>query len=139
VQVIAEHAAEGVAGGRDHGTTINEPRRYGSNVALLQLVPRVTAITPAAGTTAAVLRVTGVRLWHARARVAEVIVGDAAVAIRPPGPGDPWAAPTPTVVEVPVADAAALLPPPAGDVYPVAVQLDGARSRDAGFDFTLNP
>jgi len=139
VQVIAQHPAEGVAGGLDRGTTIHQPRRYGSNVALLQLVPRITATTPAAGMTAAVLRVTGTRLWHARARVAEVLVGDAAIAIRPPGPGDTWAAPTPTVVEVPVADAAALLPPPAGDVYPVAAQVDGARSRDAGFQFTLNP
>jgi hypothetical protein len=139
VQVIAQHPAEGVAGGQDRGTTVHEPRRYGSNVALLQLVPRVTGVTPAAGTAAAVLRVTGTRLWHSRARVAEVIVGDAAVSVRSPGPGDPWAAPTPTAVEVPVADAATLLPPPAGAVYPVAAQVDGARSRDAGFQFTLNP
>jgi hypothetical protein len=64
-----------------------------------------------------------------------------AVRIRPPAPGDPWAAPSPTVVEIPVAEAASLLPPPGpgGDPYPVSVQVDGARSRDAGFTFTLQP
>jgi hypothetical protein len=141
VQVITQHPVEGVAGGLDHGATVQEPRRYPSNVGLLQLVPRVTGVNPAAGTAADVVQVTGTRLWHPRARVAEVILGDAAVAIRAPGPGDPWAAPTPTAVEVPVADAAALLPPPqpGGDIYPVAVQVDGARSRDPGIDFTLNP
>ena len=73
--------------------------------------------------------------------MAEVILGDAAVRIRPPGPGDPWAAPTPAAVEIPVAEAAALLPAPSpgGDPYPVAVQVDGARSRASGLDFTLGP
>lgn len=141
VQVIAEHPAEGIEGGLGAGVTVTEPRRYPSNTALLQLVPRVTGVTPASGPAATVLRVTGTRLWHARARASEVIVGDAAVAVRRPGPGDPWAAPTPAAVEIPVAEAAALLPDPApgGDSYPVAVQVDGARSRDSGIDFTLEP
>jgi hypothetical protein len=141
VRVIAEHPVEGVEGGLDHGATVHPSRRYASNSVLLQLVPRVAGISPASGTGADVLRVTGVRLWHPDARLVEVIVGDAAVPVRPPAAGDPWAAPTPTAVEVPVAAAAALLPAPSpgGDVHPVAVQVDGARSRDAGVEFTLNP
>jgi hypothetical protein len=140
VQVIAEHPVEGVEGALDHGATVALPRRFASNSAVLQLVPGVAGVNPPAGTAGAVLQVTGTRLWHPRARLSEVIIGDASVTVRPPGPGDPWAAPTPTAIEVPVAEAAALLPPPGpgGDVYPVAVQVDGARSRDA-VDFTLNP
>lgn len=141
VVVIAEHEVEGVAGALDRGEHVTEPRRFRSNTALLQLVPRVTSVNPGAGNAATVLQVDGVRLWHERADRAEVIVGGAAVRIRPPEVGDPWAAPTPTSVEVPVADAAALLPAPqpGDDPYSVAVQVDGARSRDAGFEFTLNP
>jgi hypothetical protein len=141
VRVIAEHPVDGVAGGLDHGVGISVPRRLASNTALLQLVPRIDGIVLLAGPAATILRVNGARLWHERADAAEVLIGDASVAIRPPGPGDPWAAPTSTAVEVPVADAAALLPAPSagGDAYPVAVQVDGARSRDAGFDFTLTP
>jgi hypothetical protein len=141
VQVIAEHRAEGVAGGLDHGAPVSAARRYGSNLALLQLVPRITKVTPPTppgGTASTVLHVEGTRLWHPRARVAEVIIADAAVRIRPPRAGDPWIAPTPIIVEVPVADAAQQLPVQAATdpPYPVAVEVDGARSRDA-FGFRL--
>jgi Pvc16 N-terminal domain len=141
VQVVAEHPVEAVEGGLDAGVVVETPRRYASNVALLQLVPDIATTSPAAGTAATILQLTGTRLWHARARTAEVIVGDAAVAIRAPAPGDPWAAPTPTLVEVPIAEAAALLPSPSagGDPYPIAVQVDGVRSRDTGVVFTLQP
>ena len=106
----------------------------------MQLVPTVTNILPASGDGSTVLRVVGSRLWHAEVDIAEVILGDVGVLIRPPEAGDPWAAPTPTAVEVPVADAATLLPtPPPPTAYPVAVQVDGARSRDSGIDFTLGP
>jgi hypothetical protein len=145
VQVIAEHALEGVEGELDHGTAITKPRRLMSNVALLQLVPKISNITTPSGTASTVLHLEGVRLWHPRARTAEVIIGDAPVTIRapkpaPPPPGDPWIAPSSTVVEVPVADAAPFLSvlsasdPP----YPVAVEIDGARSRDAT-GFRLGP
>lgn len=142
VRVIAEHPADGVEGGLDRGTSITESRRYASNTALFQLVPQIiTDVNPAAGDSATVLHVTGTRLWHNRAEIAEVIIGDVAVRVRPPEGGDPWAAPSSTDVEIPVGEAAALLPPPApgDDPYPVAVQVDGARSRDPGFGFTLEP
>jgi hypothetical protein len=146
VQVVAEHPAEGVAGGLDHGRAVSAARRYGSNLALLQLVPRITKLstvpptTPPSGNAASVLHLEGTRLWHPRTQAAEVIIADAAVRMRSPRAGDPWAAPTPTVVEVPVADAAQQLPVQAATdpPYPVAVEVDGARSRDA-FGFKLGP
>ena len=138
VQIIARHPVEGVEGGLGHGTAIGGTRDYLSNSLLMQLTPRVTGALPAAGNAASILRVTGERLWHAAAGTVEVIIGDASVPVRIPGAGDPWAAPTPTAVEVPVADAAGLIAISAIP-YPVAVQVDGARSRDAGVTFTLGP
>jgi hypothetical protein len=68
----------------------------------------------------------------------EVIVGDVAIPVRAPGPGDTWAAPTPTAVEAPISAAGDLLEISVVP-YPVAVQVDGARSRDPGVTFTLGP
>jgi hypothetical protein len=51
---------------------------------------------------------------------------------------DPWVTPTPTSVQVPVAPATDLINVSATP-YPVAVQVDGARSRDTGHTFTLGP
>ena len=138
VQLIAIHAIEGVQGGLGQGTAVGGSRSYRSNVWLLQLAPRVTAAIPPAGNAVTILRVTGNRLWHPGARTVEVIVGDAAIPVRVPGGGDPWAAPTPTAVEVPVSAATELLDISAVP-YPVAVQVDGSRSRDPGVTFTLGP
>jgi hypothetical protein len=140
VQLLAQSAEEGVEGGLDRGRAVTSVRRHASNLALLQLVPRVTGITPPAGNAAAVLTVTGTRLWHSAAHAVEVAIGDVAVAVRAPKPGDPWAAPTPTSVQVPVADATGILAiqTAADPPYPVAVEVDGARSRDAG-GFHLDP
>jgi hypothetical protein len=138
VQLLAQANEEGVEGGLDRGSAVTTVQRRTSNLALLQLVPQVTGVTPAAGNAATVLAVTGARLWHPAAHNVEVTIGDAAVRVRFPGPGNPWAAPTPTQVEIPVADAATILPvqATADPPYPVAVEVDGARSRDAaGFHF----
>ncbi len=55
---------------------------------------------------ATILRVTGDRLWHAGARSVEVIVGDAAIPVRPPDRSlIPGPLPTPTAVEVPISAA----------------------------------
>jgi hypothetical protein len=132
VQLLARQTDEGVEGGLDRGGAVSSVSWHASNLVLLQLVPSVTAVAPPAGNPATLLSLTGTRLWHPAAHVAEVVIGNAAVLIRAPGPGDPWAAPTPTAVQVPVADAALTLPvqsasdPP----YLVAVEVDGARSRD---------
>lgn len=139
VQVIAVHAVEGVAGALDLGSAVLDDRASASNIALFALTPRITAITPVSGNAGAVLQIDGTRLWNPDGP-SEVLIRDAPIAIRPPRPGDPWVAPTPLSVQVPVADAAALLPaPPAGGTpWPVAIQVNGTRSRDA-FIFTLMP
>jgi hypothetical protein len=67
-----------------------------------------------------------------------VIVGDALIPVRPPGPGDAFAAPTPTQVEIPVSAVAAVL---AGDLHnptTVAGVLAAAAARDRGW-ITLRP
>jgi hypothetical protein len=132
VQVIAMHRTEGVAGALDHGTTIFDDRASASNIALFQLVPRITGIAPLAGPAATVLAINGTRLWNPDG-TSEVLIRDAPVTIRLPEPGDPWLPPTPTGVQILVAEAAVQLPPPplGGTPYPIAVQVNGARSRDA--------
>jgi hypothetical protein len=87
-----------------------------------------------------VLQITGTRLWRAGSRT-QVLLGSAAANVTVPEIGDPWATPTDTVIEVPLAAYQHALPEPqpGGDAYPVAVQIDGARSRDPGFTFTLTP
>lgn len=138
IQLIAFHPSEGVEGALDPGTALTGSRRYASDIRLMQLVPSVAGVTPPAGNAASVLRVTGNRLWHQGARGVEVIVGDAAIPVRLPEPGDPWAAPTPTAVEVPIGLATDILDVSA-IAYPVAAQVDGARSRDPNITFTLGP
>jgi hypothetical protein len=138
VQLIAMHPAEGVQGGLGQGAPDSGLRRYSSNTWLLQLCPRVTGATPAVGNAATILRVTGNRLWRPAAGSVDVIVGDAAIPVRIPGAGDPWAAPTPSAVEVHIAAAGTLLEISAVP-YRVAVQVDGTRSRDPGVTFTLGP
>jgi Pvc16 N-terminal domain len=142
VQIVleAEVEADQVAGGLGPGVSGTAPRRYRSNFAFIQLVPRITGIVPVAATLAGILRIDGTRIWRAGART-QVILGDAAIDVRRPAGGDPWADPTDTAVEVPLSAFQDVLPPPSvgGDLYPVAVQSNGARSRDAGFTFNLTP
>lgn len=139
-QLIAIHPAEAVRGGLDRGVSEDVERRYPSNIVLMQLVPHITALIPAQGDATTVLEIQGTRLWWDEARNALAIIGDAAVRIRPPTGSDPWPAPTPTAVHIPIGEAAALLPSPSpgGNPYPVAVEIDGARSRDQ-IHFTLEP
>jgi hypothetical protein len=100
VQLIAQRVDEGVEGGLEHGSAVTPVSRHLSNVALLQLVPRVDAVTPTVHRTFSLI-VTGARLWHAAAHGAKVVVGAAGVRIREPGPGDAWVPPTPTLVQIP--------------------------------------
>jgi hypothetical protein len=136
----AEIDTDAVSGGLGAGVSSTVPRRYQSNFAFIQLVPQVTGTVPAVAGLGDVLRIDGTRLWRPGAKT-QVILGDAAVDVRRPTAADPWADPTDTAVEVPLAAFQDSLPPPpvAGDPYPVAVQSDGARSRDAGITFTLTP
>jgi Pvc16 N-terminal domain len=140
VQIIAEHPVEGVAGALDRGVPVAEPRRFRSNQALLELVPEITGVVPADGTTADLLRVDGRRLYHPDL-TSYLVIGDAPIEVREPGPGDPWAAPTDTSVQVPLSSLATALPtpPPAGQSYDVTVQVNGARNRADGATFLLRP
>jgi Pvc16 N-terminal domain len=143
VQLVAEHPVEGVEGGLGPGTAMAGSRRYGSNLALLQLCPRITTLVPAVASAAAIgaasmLRITGARLWPGGAHSVDVIIGDVAIHVRDKKQGDPWIAPSQTSVEIPlllVTDALQTSVAP----YAVAVEVDGVRSRDLGLTFTLGP
>jgi hypothetical protein len=137
VQLLAIVESDGIEGAFDRGTPVLLERALRSNIALVQLAPSVTAVTPACGAANAILRLTGSRLW-APDLPSDVVVGDAVIPVRQPQPGDLWAAPTPTQVEIPVAAVAAVLPPRATP-YPVAAQVNGVRSRELGFGFRLDP
>lgn len=139
IRLIVEHDTEGVAGALGPGTRIEDARRYVSNTCILQLVPQVTGVAPVQGPSGTVLQVTGTRLWHAAAQEAQVVIGNASLAIRAPDVAGAWAEPTPTVVEVPVIDTG-LSPLAAADPpYVVAVHVDGARSRATALGFRLVP
>jgi hypothetical protein len=138
VTLEAEFDTDVIQGGLGPGVNAPAPRRYPSNLAFIQIIPEVTGTVPGAAAFGAVLQVTGTRLWRPGART-QVILGDAAVEVHRPEGGDPWAQPTDIAVEIPLDAYASHLPPPGvgGDPYPVAVQTDGARSRDPGVIFTL--
>lgn len=136
VVLLAVSRTEGVQGALDRGQPLAQDRALRSNTALLQLVPTIATVT-SNGTANDLLTVTGTRLWNADAP-SEVIVGDVAIPVRMPRPGDAWAAPTETQVQVPVAPVADILQPRPAP-YPVAVQVNGARSRTGGPGFRLDP
>jgi Pvc16 N-terminal domain len=143
VQLIAEHPVEVVAGGLGAGTTAQDFRRYGSNLALLQLCPRISAVTPASASAAAigaasVLRIDGERLWPGSKHAVDVIIGDLAIRVRDKKAGDAFASPTQTRIEIPLLPVRDALQSSATP-YAVAVEVDGARSLDTGLVFTLGP
>ena len=141
VRLIAEYAADGVEGGLDRGRPVapaDAPRRYPSNTVLLQLVPGIDLVDPDHGDATTIVEIQGTRLWRPAARTAEAIVGDAAVALRDIGGGNP--PPSPTSVRIRMSEAAASLPAPAaaGTHHRIAVEIDGARSREPA-TFRLDP
>lgn len=136
VALLGVSATEGIEGGLDRGTPFSQDRGLRSNTMLMQLVPTITSVTPN-GNAGAIIAVNGKRLWDGNAP-SEVIVGDVAVPVRVPHGADPWAVPTETHVEIPASAVAAVLPP-RPTPYPVAVQVNGARSREAGPAFRLDP
>ncbi len=136
VQVIVERAQERVEGGLDHGTVVAAPGRIESNFAVFLLVPRVTSVAPAAGNAAALLTVTGSRLY-ARGRASAVLIGDVSIDVREPAPGDPWVMPADTSVQVPLTAIGAATPPLTPATYAVRVISNGAQSRDDGVTFQV--
>jgi hypothetical protein len=137
VSLLGVSASEGVVGALDRGVPVLSDRALRSNIALLQLVPTITATTPAFGHAAVTLRVAGTRLWSAT-HPSEIVIGDAAIPVRQPIAGEIFAPPTPTQVEIAGGDIAAALPP-SPSPYPIAAQVDGARSRETSFSFRRDP
>ncbi|MDP9422437.1 MAG: DUF4255 domain-containing protein [Pseudomonadota bacterium] len=137
VVLIGVVDAEGVAGGLGRGLPVAGEREVRSNGELLQLLPSVSGVNPTSGDDTIVLQVMGNRLWS-EDLPSEVIVGDAVIPVRLPRPSDPWAAPAPTQVEIPTKSIAAALKPRTKP-YAVAVQVNGARSRETTFSFRLKP
>ena len=150
--IAARHTAStadcGISGrscsGRTWGRGYNNgSRRYGSNQFPLQLCPRITSVAPAVASVAAidaatVLTVNGARLWPGGKQTVDVIIGDVAIRVRDKKLGDPWAAPTQTTVEVPLLPVIEMLQTSVTP-FPIAVEVDGARSRDIGITLTLGP
>jgi len=140
VEVLTEHDGEAVQGGLDHGTVATYLRTFTSNRTVFLLVPTMTSIAPANGTTADILTVHGTRLYR-DGLPSVVLVGDVAIAVRPPEPGDPWGVPTATTVQVPLTALATAVPPPppGGQDYLVRMQVHGAQTMEEGMLFRLMP
>jgi hypothetical protein len=136
IALIGVSATEGVQGGLDRGTPFSQDRSLRSNTLLMQLVPTITAATPN-GKANAIIAIDGKRLWDGSGS-SQVVIGDIVVPVRKPRAGDPWAVPIETHIEIPATAVAAVVDPGPTN-YPVAVQVNGARSRDAGLTFRLDP
>jgi hypothetical protein len=137
VEVQTLHQGEAVKGGLDHGVVVQSSRRQSSGQGVFLLTPEVVDIDPdSGGLGTALLKVTGKRLYKPPAK-SVVLVGDVPIPVREPGPGDPWAAPTDTSVQVPLAAFTSTVPPPAPGFYPVRAMVNGAQSiKDLSFERT---
>jgi hypothetical protein len=140
VQVIVEHDVESVHGALDRGVTTQVPRTFRSNIGVVLVVPQITSAAPASGTAAALFTVNGTRLYRSDL-VSYVMLGDAAIEVRPPAASDPWVAPTATSIQVPLASLPEQLPPPppGGRDLLVRVQVNDAQNRESTFSFRWMP
>jgi hypothetical protein len=140
VEMLVERATEFVEGALGAGTAGTGSKTMVSNRSVFLLVPEISGVLPPAGDATALLTVQGKRLYR-EGLTTLVLVGDAAIEVRVPQGGDPWAAPTATSVQVPLTSLVLALPvPPAGGtVYPVRVQVNGAQSLEEGETFQWNP
>lgn len=127
VEVTTVRATEIVEGGLGQAVEAAGQSVQTSNQSVFMLAPTLSGTSPASGTTAGLLTVTGKRLFDPEGR-SLVIVADVAIPIRPPGAGDPWAMPTETQVQVPLAALGSPIPPVSNGLHPVRVQGNGALS-----------
>ncbi len=135
VEVLVEGTVEVVQGGLDRGEWITEPQVLYSNKAVMMLVPEITSLSAAAGTTSDLLTVNGTRLYH-EDHPSFVLIGDVQILIRDPEAGDPWNPPTDIAVEIPLTALSGL---DTGVQYPVRVMVNGAQSRGLNHLFELLP
>jgi hypothetical protein len=127
VEVTTQRATEIVEGGLGQATEATGQSVQTSNQGVFMLAPTLSTTSPASGTSAGLLTVTGKRLFDPEGR-SLVIVGDVAIPVRPPGAGDPWSVPTESQVQVPLSALAEPIPPVPIGIHPVRVQGNGALS-----------
>jgi hypothetical protein len=122
VHVITERAGEAVEGGLGHGVVIPSTRIETSNPSAFLLSPSLSGSAPALGPAGTVLTATGTRLFQPALK-SVVLLGDRAIEVRQPKPGEPFAPPTPTSVQV-VVPALPVSPTP----YVLRVMVNGVTS-----------
>lgn len=146
LEVLTEWETEVVQGGLDKGAVVSDRRVLGSNQAVFMLIPEISSIPnlsppppmlppiePTSGLPTTMLTVRGRRLYKEGLK-SFVLVGDAAIEVRKPGSGDPWAMPTDTTVQVPLTTLSTAV---TGQSYPVRILVNGAQSTEEGITFTL--
>ncbi|HEY5912260.1 MAG TPA: DUF4255 domain-containing protein [Verrucomicrobiae bacterium] len=129
VEVQVSRPTEVVEGGLNHGAVVLDERRQSSNQGIFLLVPEVVGVNPVNGGVNTLLTVNGRRLYRPPVK-SVVLVGDVSIPVREPGPGDPWGAPTDTLVQVPLRDLGLTVPPTPPGVYPVRAMVNGAQSME---------
>ena len=135
IEVQTVRPTEVIEGGLDNGVLTLDNRRQLSNQTVFLFVPEVTSVVPVSAGTAANLTVNGRRLFRAGEK-GVIVVGDVSIPIRPPEPGELFAAPTDTSVQVPLGALALTTPPTPPGAYNVQAMVNGAQSMEA-VTFTL--
>lgn len=135
-EVVTQRPSEAVQGGlSDKGDLTLGQSIQNSNQTVFMLVPRITSATSGNG----LLTVEGTRLYHEDLK-SFVLIGDVAIEVRPPPVGQnppPWADPTPTSIQVPLAPLTNAVPPLPPDSYRVRVRVNGAESMEENFTFQV--
>ncbi|HXB69540.1 MAG TPA: DUF4255 domain-containing protein [Candidatus Acidoferrales bacterium] len=136
VEVQTLHATEVVQGGLDNGVVVLDGRRQLSNQSVFMLAPEVSGVVPALGGVADLLTVNGRRLYQPPSK-SVIIVGDVSIPVQEPGPGDPWAIPTDTSLQVPLTALTLTTPPLGPGFYQVRAMVNGSQSlEDVVFQLT---
>lgn len=119
-EVRTQVSTEVVEGGLDKGEVVTDQGVQQSNRTVFMLVPEISSVS--ASPSFDLLTVQGGRLYRGDLK-SIVLVGDLAIAVRPPGQQDNWVAPTAASVQVP-------LPSLAPGTYAVRIRVNGAESTE---------
>lgn len=129
IEVQTLRPTEVVEGGLDAGVVTLDDRRQSSNQTVFLFVPEVDTVAPLGGPTTTILTVNGRRLFRPGVK-GVILVGDVSIPIRPPEPGELFAAPTDTSVQVPLDSLALTAPPTPPGAYEVHAMVNGALSME---------
>jgi hypothetical protein len=129
IEVQALRRTEVVEGGLDAGVVALDDRLQLSNQSVFLFLPEVTTVSPVSGGPGAILTVNGRRLFRPGVK-GVILVGDVSIPIRPPEPGELFAAPTDTSVQVPLISMGETIPPTVPGVYNVHAMVNGAQSME---------